>query len=51
MAIEAGQAIDTKMLYDALEAPADTPLSEIPSQKENPEGYEKGLQQLIEGLK
>jgi phage terminase large subunit-like protein len=48
--VAAGQAVDTKMLYDALEAPADTPLSEIPSPKENPEGYEKGLQMLREGL-
>lgn len=45
-----GKAVDTKMLYDALEAPADTPVSEIPSRKEDPEGYEKGVQQLREGL-
>jgi phage terminase large subunit-like protein len=49
-AVAAGQSVDTKMLYDALEAPADTPVSEIPSQKENPEGFEKGLQMLREGL-
>ena len=45
-----GKAVDTKMLYDALEAPADTPVSEIPSRKEDPKGYEKGVQQLREGL-
>ena len=45
-----GKAVDTGLLYDALEAPADTPISEIPSRKEDPEGYEKGIQQLREGL-
>lgn len=45
-----GKSIDTRLMYDALEAPADTPVSEIPSQKEDPEGYEKGIQQLREGL-
>lgn len=45
-----GKAVDTGLLYDALEAPADTPLSEIPSQKEDPEGYERGVQKLREGL-
>lgn len=48
--VESGRAVDTGMLYDALEAPADTPVSEIPSKKEDPEGYEKGVQQLREGL-
>lgn len=46
----AGKSVDTGLLYDALEAPADTPVSEIPSAKEDPEGYEKGVQQLREGL-
>ncbi|MGZ6053965.1 MAG: hypothetical protein ACXWOV_00130 [Isosphaeraceae bacterium] len=45
-----GKAVDTGKLYDALEAPADTPVSEIPSQKEDPEGYAEGLQKLREGL-
>lgn len=46
----AGKAVDVGVLYDALEAPADTPVSEIPSQKEDPEGFEKGVAQLREGL-
>jgi phage terminase large subunit-like protein len=49
-AVEAGTAVDTKLLYDSLEAPADTPVSEIPSELEDPEGFEKGLQMLREGL-
>lgn len=48
--IESGKAVDVNLLYDALEAPADTPLSEIPSQKEDPEGYEAGVQKLREGI-
>ncbi|MBM4592065.1 hypothetical protein GS454_01395 [Rhodococcus hoagii] len=46
----AGKAIDTGFLYDALEAPADTPLSEIPSPAEDPEGFEAGIAKLREGL-
>jgi phage terminase large subunit-like protein len=38
------------VLYDALEAPANTPLSEIPSEKTDPEGYEQGLKLLREGI-
>lgn len=49
-AVLAGTTVDAGLLYDALEAPADTPISEIPSKREDPEGYEKGLQQLREGL-
>lgn len=45
-----GKSVDTGAMYDALEAPADTPISEIPSQKEDPEGFEKGIQKLREGL-
>jgi hypothetical protein len=48
--IQSGKAVDVGKLYDALEAPADTPVSEIPSQKEDPEGYEKGVQRLREGV-
>lgn len=48
--IQAGKAVDVTMLYDALEAPAGTPVSEIPSQKEDPEGYAAGVQQLREGI-
>ncbi len=45
-----GQAIDTGLLYDAIEAPADTPISEIPPFDVDPEGFEKGVQKLREGL-
>lgn len=48
--VKAGQAIDTGILYDALEAPADTPVSEIPSPEEDPEGFEAGVERLREGL-
>ena len=47
---EAGHSVDVGVLYDALEAPAETPLSEIPSQKVDPEGYEQGLKLLREGI-
>lgn len=49
-AVASGQAVDVGTLYDALEAPADTPVSEIPSAKEDPEGYEQGLARLREGI-
>lgn len=49
-AIESGQAVDVGLLYDALEAPADTPVSEIPAEKEDPEGFALGLQKLREGI-
>jgi phage terminase large subunit-like protein len=45
-----GKAVDTGILYDALEAPADTPVSEIPSLKEDPEGHELGVKKLREGV-
>src|SRR5690606_40814361 len=45
-----GQALDTRILYDALEAPADTPISEIPSPADDPEGHELGIRRLKEGL-
>lgn len=48
--VAAGQAVDTDMLYDALEAPASTPISEIPSPAEDPEGYERGVAELRRGL-
>lgn len=48
--VQAGQASDTGLLYDALEAPADTPVSEIPSPKEDPEGHAEGIERLREGL-
>lgn len=46
----AGHAQDTGVLYDALEAPADTPISEIPNPVEDPEGYDAGLEKLRQGL-
>lgn len=49
--IESGQAIDVGLLYDALEAPADTPVSEIPSAVEDPEGYEAGIEKLRDGIR
>lgn len=48
--VVSGQAVDVGTLYDALEAPADTPVSEIPSAKEDPEGYEQGLARLRAGI-
>lgn len=48
--IESGQAIDVGMLYDALEAPADTPVSEIPSEREDPEGFAAGIAKLRAGI-
>lgn len=49
--VAAGQAMDTGILYDALEAPSDTPVSEIPPMDEDPEGFEEALDKLREGLK
>lgn len=48
--VEAGQAVDTGLLYDALEAPADTPVSEIPPQDVDPEGFAEGIAKLSEGI-
>lgn len=49
-AVESGQAVDTGLLYDALEAPADTPIGEIPPEDVDPEGFIAGLEKLSEGL-
>ncbi len=49
-AVQSGDAVDVGTLYDALEAPADTPVSEIPSEREDPEGYAEGLERLRQGL-
>lgn len=49
-AVQAGDAVDVGVLYDALEAPADTPVSEIPSEREDPEGYAAGIVKLREGV-
>lgn len=48
--VQSGKSVDTGMMYDALEAPADTPVSEIPSEREDPVGYAEGLEKLREGL-
>lgn len=48
--VQAGEAVDTGLLYDALEAPPDTPVSEIPAYDEDPEGFEEGIEQLKAGL-
>ncbi|AQT28204.1 terminase large subunit [Mycobacterium phage Timothy] len=48
--ILAGNVVDTGLMYDALEAPADTPVSEIPSKKVDEEGFEQGIQKLREGI-
>ncbi len=49
-AVRAGQAIDTGLLYDALEAPAETPVSEIPHPEDDPEGHAAGIAALRAGL-
>ena len=49
-AVESGQAVDTGLLYDALEAPAGTPVSDIPPEDVDPEGFREGLQKLSEGI-
>lgn len=48
--VQTGKAVDTGLMYDALEAPADTPVSEIPSAKEDPEGHAAGMQRLRDGI-
>lgn len=48
--IQSGKSVDTGALYDALEAPADTPISEIPSEREDPVGFAEGIEKLREGL-
>ena len=48
--ISAGKAMDTGVLYDALEAPSTTPVSGIPSPDEDPEGFEAGVEALKAGL-
>lgn len=48
--VQTGKAVDTGLLYDALEAPADTPVSEIPPAKEDPQGHAEGMRKLREGI-
>lgn len=45
-----GKSVVTNMLYDAIEAPADTQVSEIPPQSQDPEGFEIGVAKLREGV-
>jgi len=49
-ATTSGDAVDVGALYDALEAPADTPVSEIPSEREDPQGYKDGIAKLRAGI-
>jgi len=48
--VKSGDAIDTGVLYDSLEAPAGTPVSEIPAKDVDPDGHEQGLKRLREGI-
>lgn len=48
--VQSGKSVDTGAMYDALEAPADTPISEIPSEKEDPVGFAEGIEKLRQGL-
>lgn len=49
-AVMAGEAVDTGFLYDALEAPADTPVGELAELIEDDEAYEAALDRLRAGL-
>ncbi|ALA48121.1 terminase large subunit [Mycobacterium phage Phlei] len=46
----AGKSYDAGLMYDALEAPADTPVSEIPSPAVDEEGFKAGVEKLKEGV-
>lgn len=48
--VASGKSVDAGAMYDALEAPADTPISEIPSEREDPVGFAEGIEKLREGL-
>ncbi len=49
-AVQSGQAVDNKFLYDALEAPADTPVGEIGDLVEDEEAYQAAIDKLRQGL-
>lgn len=51
MEIEAGEAHDPGLLYDALEAPPDTPVGDITPISEDPEAHEADLDRLRDSLK
>ena len=48
--VASGNAVDTGVLYDAVEAPPDTPVSELAALAEDPEAYDAGLEKLRKGL-
>lgn len=48
--VMSGKSIDAGALYDALEAPADTPISEIPPESEDPIGFAEGIEKLRQGI-
>ena len=48
--VKSGQAIDVGTLYDSLEAPPGTPISEIPFPDVDPEGYAQGIKMLERGI-
>ena len=48
--VVAGNAVGTGVLYDALEAPADTPVSELAALIDDPDAYTAGLEKLRKGL-
>lgn len=50
LAVQAGEAYDNGFLYDALEAPADTPVGEIADAAEDPELQEELIEKLRQGL-
>lgn len=49
--VVAGEGIDTGILYDALEAPPDTPVDSIPRPQDDPEGYAEAVKRLADGIK
>jgi hypothetical protein len=50
-AVLAGEAVDTGLLYDALEAPADTPVSELAALVEDQDAYDAAFAKLVEGIR
>lgn len=48
--VQAGNAVDTGLLYDALEAPSTTPVSEIAEAAEDPQRQSELLEDLRQGL-
>jgi hypothetical protein len=48
--VQAGEAVDNFFLYDAIEAPADTPVGELADLVEFPQRYEAAYRRLWDGL-